>query len=315
MHCSQCGHPIKSATASFCAYCGTKLEMPCDDLDKTVLAAAVRRRNNPVNDAPVVSVKKQAEMKNASPYFDNNRSFVMPEPEEEDVFETTGSDELTDSFVKAAVENSKNRDPFDDSGLNSFDYSPTRENNLGGDFYNNERQYELPRRMSADGYRQEYPDKIETTEVIRSYNGHNNARRPAYSPVPDGQHTVNINGNAYTRNPQGMSYSERENTAGNGFADSSSRQNVRHEVFTQPTAGSDSFFVQQTPVYNTQSQNKKMKPGMIALIAALIVLLFAGAVAGGIFAASAILNNAVIDNTDSIITFIENDDSGGIVVD
>ncbi len=309
MHCSQCGHPIKSATASFCAYCGTKLEVPSDELDKTVSASTARRRNKEADKPPMifdpvspeqadirtvgtpgtreketampVSQQTAENKKNTEPvgsfasddFFDpdatvrvfdepvkkynfNNDRFDLPEPEEEDVFETTAEDIMADPIVKASFTKAQTYDPFNDSALDS-------------------RRPEV----QSQGYNQR--------------GGYNGNAQQTVSREPNSKVVIQRPERVYP-------YSENAANANNMNGQYGWAQPESREGFTQAGTGADNFFVQQAPVYN-QQESKKMKPGMLVLIIVLIVVLFAVAVAGGIFVASAILNNAVIDNVNGIV--------------
>ena len=75
------------------------------------------------------------------------------------------------------------------------------------------------------------------------------------------------------------------------------------ESFTQAGNGPDNFFVQQTPVSVGSESKKKMPASRIVLLIVICVLLFAAAVTGGIFAASAVMDNLMLVGASALAQF------------
>ncbi|MBQ6897701.1 MAG: zinc ribbon domain-containing protein [Clostridia bacterium] len=298
MFCPACGQPVKSETALFCAHCGTRLAEIQNNTENKDAPASVQNEAGEEKQISIFAEKEEFFDPDATVRvpdsavkkytFNRDADFKMPEPVEEDVFETTAEDfnlmgqkkagNMINSAEDAMV---RGEDAFNISmpaSFNSFDATagkglsrpvppekasqPEKKAPVSEPFV-----YESPVLNAMGADKDDIADKKEKKKkkdrrVSNKKNREEADKKPAAAP---------------SYNPQQSGIPSFDGT------------------FSQPSSDGNDFFVRQVPVYEQEKENK-LKPSTLIIIIVLAVVLFAAAVTGGIFAAQAILNNAAINS-------------------
>lgn len=104
MYCSKCGQLIKSDTASFCAYCGARVIFPAINGAEHNRASSDNGKDPVIAEIDLDATVRVDEVQEKK-YSLDNRDFVMPEPEEEDVFECTPVQGMNERLFRPVYDN------------------------------------------------------------------------------------------------------------------------------------------------------------------------------------------------------------------